>query len=143
MTGLQPLFNMRPMPVAEAVEFGNKAGSTVFAMIESDEAVTNADEIAAVEGIDVLLVGSNDLSIDIGVPGDWKSQVYRSALEKVSDACHRNKKAFGVAGVYNDSEVHDWFINTLGARFLLVEQDLSLIAKGGRKAVGDVPKVRL
>ncbi|KAK7403506.1 hypothetical protein QQX98_010736 [Neonectria punicea] len=143
MTGLMPLFNMRPTSIAEAVEFGNKSGSTVFAMIESGEAVDNAGEIAAVEGVDVLLIGPNDLSLDIGVGGDFASQAYRSSVEKVSEACRKHKKVFGVAGVYDNPEIHDWFINILGARFLLVQQDLSLIAGAGRKSAGAVPQVRL
>ncbi|KAH8722242.1 Pyruvate/Phosphoenolpyruvate kinase-like domain-containing protein [Ilyonectria robusta] len=143
MTGTMPLFNMRSTSIAEAIEFGNKYGSTVFTMVESGEAVKNADEIAAIEGVDVLLVGSNDLSIDIGVPGDFESQAYRSSLEKVSAACKKHNKIFGVAGVYDDPKIHDWFINVLGARFLLVQQDLSLISGGGRRAAGAVPQVHL
>lgn len=134
---------MRSTPIVEAVEHENKYGSTVFAMNESSEAVKNADEMASVDGVDVLLVGSNDLSIDMGVGGDWRSEAYRSVLERVSEACRKNKKAFGVAGVYNDLEMHEWFVNTLSARFLLVEQDLSLIATGGRRAADEEPKFSL
>ncbi|KAM5344698.1 hypothetical protein ACJ41O_010560 [Fusarium nematophilum] len=142
MTGAMPLFNMRPTPLAEAVDFGNASGSTVFAMIESANAVDNADTIAAVDGVDVLLVGSNDLSIDMGVGGRWDSDEYCSSMERVSQACRRHDKIFGVAGVYENPKLHEWFINTLGARFLLVQQDMSLIASGGRKAVEVVPRVR-
>ena len=38
-------------------------------MIETPEAVANADAIAAVEGIDVLHIGSTDLSTEMGIPG--------------------------------------------------------------------------
>ncbi|KAJ3544894.1 hypothetical protein NM208_g2788 [Fusarium decemcellulare] len=140
MTGTMPLFNMQRTPLAEAIEFGNSSGSTVFAMIESQNAVNNSAEIAAVEGVDVLLVGSNDLSIDMGVGGNWDSKEYRSSMERVSQACRKHNKIFGVAGVYDNPTIHEWFINTLGARFMLVQQDLSLIASGGRRAVNAVPK---
>ncbi|KAF4472492.1 fungal specific transcription factor domain-containing [Fusarium albosuccineum] len=140
MTGTMPLFNMQRTPLAEAIEFGNSSGSTVFAMIESQNAVNNSAEIAAVEGVDVLLVGSNDRSIDMGVGGNWDSKEYRSSMEQVSQACRKHNKIFGVAGVYDNPTIHEWFINTLGARFMLVQQDLSLIASGGRRAVNAVPK---
>ncbi|KAK7426564.1 hypothetical protein QQZ08_006894 [Neonectria magnoliae] len=143
MTGLMPLFNMWPTSITNAVESGNKSGSTVFAMIESGEAVDNSGEIAAVEGVDVLLIGSNDLSLDIGIGGDFANQAYRFSVEKVSAACRKHKKLFGVAGVYDDPKIHDWFISILGARFLLVQQDLSLFAVGGHKSVRAVPQVRL
>ncbi|KAI9164137.1 fungal specific transcription factor domain-containing [Paramyrothecium foliicola] len=142
MTGLMPLFGMKSTSLEEATEFGNKSGSSVIVMIESGEAVNRVDEIAAVEGVDVLLVGSNDLTIDMGFGGQWDHQGYRSALEKISQACHRSGKIFGVAGVYDNAEIHDWMINKLGARFMLVQQDLSLIAKGGVSAVKAIPSVR-
>ncbi|KAM5357965.1 hypothetical protein ACJZ2D_015733 [Fusarium nematophilum] len=116
------------------------AMGVVFPHIEN--AVDNADTIAAVDGVDVLLVGSNDLSIDMGVGGRWDSDEYCSSMERVSQACRRHDKIFGVAGVYENPKLHEWFINTLGARFLLVQQDMSLIASGGRKAVEVVPRVR-
>ncbi|KAI8662195.1 Fungal-trans domain-containing protein [Fusarium sp. Ph1] len=139
MTGAMPLFNMRPTPLNEAIEFGNNSGSTVFAMIESKNAVNNSEEIAAVEGVDVLLVGSFDLSIDLGVGGNWDSKEYRTSMEKVSQVCRKHNKIFGVAGVYDNPTLHEWFINTLGARFMLVQQDLSLIAGGGQRAVRAIP----
>ncbi|UPK94286.1 hypothetical protein LCI18_005221 [Fusarium solani-melongenae] len=143
MTGAMPLFNMGPTPLNEATEFGNNSGSTVFAMIESKNAVDNSAEIAAVEGVDVLLIGSFDLSIDLGVGGNWDSKEYRTSVEKVSQVCRKHNKIFGVAGVYDNPTLHEWFINTLGARFMLVQQDLSLIAGGGQRAVRTIPPVRL
>ncbi|RMJ09572.1 hypothetical protein CDV36_010812 [Fusarium kuroshium] len=143
MTGAMPLFNMRPTPLKEAIEFGNNSGSTVFAMIESKNAVNNSEEIAAVEGVDVLLIGSFDLSIDLGVGGNWDSKEYRTSVEKVSQVCQKHNKIFGVAGIYDNPTLHEWFINTLGARFMLVQQDLSLIAGGGKRAVRAIPPVRL
>ncbi|RSL64790.1 hypothetical protein CEP54_004590 [Fusarium duplospermum] len=139
MTGAMPLFNMRPTPLKEAIEFGNNSGSTVFAMIESKNAVNNSEEIAAVEGVDVLLIGSFDLTIDLGVGGNWDSKEYRTSVEKVSQVCRKHNKIFGVAGIYDNPTLHEWFINTLGARFMLVQQDLSLIAGGGQKAVRAIP----
>ncbi|RSL68111.1 hypothetical protein CEP53_002763 [Fusarium sp. AF-6] len=139
MTGAMPLFNMRPTPLKEAIEFGNNSGSTVFAMIESKNAVNNSEEIAAVEGVDVLLIGSFDLSIDLGVGGNWDSKEYRTSVEKVSQVCRKHNKIFGVAGIYDNPTLHEWFINTLGARFMLVQQDLSLIAGGGQRAVRAIP----
>ncbi|KAH7029869.1 Pyruvate/Phosphoenolpyruvate kinase-like domain-containing protein [Microdochium trichocladiopsis] len=141
MTGMLPLFGMRKTSLSTASEVGNALGSTVIVMIESQAAVDRADEIAAVDGVEVLLIGSNDLSIDQGVGGQWHHASYRSAMEKVSQACRKAGKVFGVAGVYDDPELHNWFINTLGARFLLVQQDISLIASGGAQAVKSIPAV--
>jgi hypothetical protein len=46
------------------------AATTLIAMLETPEGIANADAIAAVPGIDVLLIGSNDLCTALGIPGD-------------------------------------------------------------------------
>ena len=142
MTGQQPLFNMKPTPVVDVMKQANKSGSTVFTMIESRDAVECVEEIAAVEGVDVLLIGSMDLSIDLGVPAQFNSNEYRSALETVSKACHKYGKILGIAGVYDNPEVQGWQINSLGAKFMLVAQDASLMYLGGLKASLALPSVQ-
>lgn len=92
MTGQMPIFVMRGMAVDQTIEFCNKSGSTVFAMIESRDAVERADEIAAVEGVDVVLVGSMDLTIDLGSGGQFDKPEYRYSLEKISQACRAHGK---------------------------------------------------
>ena len=142
MTGQQPITGMKTVPVDQTVQLCNESGSSVFAMIESKDAVEIVEEIAAVEGVDVLLVGSSDLSMDLGVPGQMKSEAYRSAVEKVSDACRKYNKILGMAGVYDNPDVQDWAINTLGARFMLVQQDASLIAAGASRGIAALPTVK-
>lgn len=142
MTGAMPLFSMRSTPLDEVISFGNASGSTVFAMIESHDAVDAAEEIAAVDGVDVLLIGSFDLTIECGVGGQFNSQVYRSSVETVAAACRKHGKVFGIAGIYDDPEMQDWMVNTLGARFMLAQQDLSLMAAGAQKAIAALPTVR-
>lgn len=110
-------------------------------MIESKDAIEAVDSIAAVDGVDVLLVGSSDLTIDLGVAGQFRGEVYRSAMEKVSQACRKHGKILAVAGVYDMPDVQDYLLNTLGARFMLVTQDATLIA-GGSKAIQAIPEVK-
>ena len=71
-----------------------------IAQIETKLAVDNAAEIAAVPGIDVLLVGPNDLSLSLGIPGDMMNKLEIDAISHVASCCEKNKKAFGLhAGV--------------------------------------------
>ncbi|KAL5334739.1 Pyruvate/Phosphoenolpyruvate kinase-like domain-containing protein [Aspergillus crustosus] len=139
MTGQMPVFGMRGTTVDETIDFCNKFGSTVFAMAESKEAVESADEIAAV---DVVLVGSMDLTIDLGIGGKFEKPEYRLSLDKISQACRTHGKVFGVAGVYDNPELQSWIINELEARFMLVQQDSSLISAGGIRAVSSLPLVK-
>lgn len=142
MTGQLPQFGLKAMAVEETIRQANQSASTVFAMIESGDAVERADEIAAVDGVDVVLIGSLDLSIELGVPAQFNSEKYRTALDTVSKACRTHGKIFGLAGVYDDPLIQDWAINELGVRFILVQQDTSLISGGGKKAINAVPLVR-
>ncbi|VUC37097.1 unnamed protein product [Clonostachys rosea] len=142
MMGNQPIFATRGISMQDTITFCNKSGSTVFVMIEGKDAVEAVDEIAAVDGVDVVLVGSSDLTVDMGIGGQFDSPLYRSSLERVSQACKARGKIFGVAGVYDSPEIQDWVINTLGARYMLVQQDTSLLVLGARQAVQSLPKVK-
>src|SRR5690606_1781972 len=67
LTAPMPQLGFRTMPVAEAIEALNR-NTLVVAMLETPQAVDNADAIAAVEGIDALLIGTNDLAAEMGIP---------------------------------------------------------------------------
>ena len=59
----------------------------VIPMIETVEAMDNLEEILSVPGIDVLLVGPSDLSINLDVTLDYPNPKYQSALDKIAAAC--------------------------------------------------------
>lgn len=67
-----------------------------IAQIETRAGVENADEIASVKGIDALLIGPNDLSIALGVPGDLMNPIELEAISRVAAACKKHGKAFGL-----------------------------------------------
>ncbi len=64
--------------------------------IETEAAVENAAEIAAVDGVDTLFVGPLDLSVSLGVPGQSAHPKFRTAVEHVVAACHKARKAAGI-----------------------------------------------
>ncbi len=69
----------------------------VVPMIETVESMNNIDEILSVPGIDVLLVGPSDLSINLGITLDYANPKYAEALEKIAAACKRHHV---IAGMY-------------------------------------------
>ncbi len=71
----------------------------VAGMIESVTAVENADAIAAVLGLDMLLVGTNDLCNSLGFPGQYDHPSVMAAYEKVAAACKKHNKYMGVGGL--------------------------------------------
>jgi 4-hydroxy-2-oxoheptanedioate aldolase len=71
---------------------------SVWAQIESARAVEQAEEIAAVPGVDALVIGIADLSFSLGVPLDPNAPALLRAIERVRDVCARAGTALGVAG---------------------------------------------
>src|SRR5688500_13047150 len=67
-------------------------GLVIIPMIETNQAMENIEGILSVPGIDVLLVGPSDLSIELGVPLEYPSDTYQRGLDKIAAAC----KAHGV-----------------------------------------------
>ncbi|MCY4094888.1 MAG: aldolase/citrate lyase family protein [Gammaproteobacteria bacterium] len=59
----------------------------ILPMIETQEAMDNLDEIVKVPGVDVVLVGPSDLSINLGVPLDYTSTTYKDALTRIGSTC--------------------------------------------------------
>ena len=141
MTGQLPVFSLKTTPQDKVIHESNASASSVIIMIETRDGVANADQIAAVDGVDVLLIGSNDLAIELGVPGGFQTDVFRSALETISKACKKHGKIMGLAGIYENYEIQNWAINQLGVKFLLCTQDSAAIAQGAAKSIVAVPAV--
>jgi 2-keto-3-deoxy-L-rhamnonate aldolase RhmA len=84
----------RPGAVKEKFEAANRR-TTFFAQIETADGVKNADAIAAVPGVDCLWVGHFDLSVSLGIPGEFDNPKFAKAIEKVTQACRKHGKALG------------------------------------------------
>ncbi|MFC8045348.1 HpcH/HpaI aldolase/citrate lyase family protein [Nocardia sp. NPDC057353] len=99
-----PFFDYRTVPTATATAAVD-AATLVIAMIESQTALDNIDEIAAVDGIDILLVGANDLTNDIGIAGEYASEKAWAAYQRVIGAAETAGKFAGIGGVPVDGGV--------------------------------------
>jgi 2-keto-3-deoxy-L-rhamnonate aldolase RhmA len=122
-------FGYRPPGNAEAQAAINDA-VLVAAMIESSAGVANAAQIAAVDGIDVLLIGTSDLTAEMGISGQIAHSRVQQAYESVGAACRANGKALGMGGVY-DSDAAARYIKG-GARFILAGSDHSYMLAAGK-----------
>src|SRR6185312_2934790 len=68
----------------------------LLAMVETAAGVEHVDEIAAVDGIDVLWIGHGDLTSSLGVPGQYDSPLYLEAVERIVTAGKRSGKPVGM-----------------------------------------------
>jgi 2-keto-3-deoxy-L-rhamnonate aldolase RhmA len=103
----------------------------LIAMIETPEAIENADAIAAVDSIDVLHIGSSDLSTEMGIAGQYKHARMRQAYEATAKAARAHGKSMGVGGVREDFEFQNWLMQ-LGMRYLTGGSDVGYILSAGR-----------
>lgn len=133
--GGYPILNYRPTPVPDAV--GALQDNTLVAcMIETQEGLDNVEAICAVEGVDVVHVGSNDLLTAMGHPGSFGSAAHIAALEKVIAACKKYGKVPGVGGDRNLARQVE-FIRK-GMRFITTNSEIAFILAEGSRVTGEL-----
>lgn len=133
VAGAQPQLGFRAAPVAEATRLVNEE-VLVVVMLETPQAIANADAIAAVKGVDVLLIGTNDLCAEMGIPGQFTDARVEAAYATVIAACGRHGKHPGMGGVYEPALLQKYI--GMGMRFILSGSDLSFMMAGARERTG-------
>jgi 2-dehydro-3-deoxyglucarate aldolase/4-hydroxy-2-oxoheptanedioate aldolase len=85
--GLSPFnFNFEPMTMPQMMEFVNE-NTMVVLQIETVRAFEARNELLSVPGIDAVMVGPSDLSISLGVPGDFQNPKLVDTVEKIRESC--------------------------------------------------------
>jgi len=124
MTGVLPQLDFKQKPIAEVAKLIND-NMLIVIMLESPEAISNVDSIAEVEGVDVILIGTNDLCMEMGIPGDYNNPKVKEAYRKVIEACKKHGKTPGMGGVYNEELMSEYI--GMGMKFILSGSDLSFM----------------
>jgi 4-hydroxy-2-oxoheptanedioate aldolase len=88
-------------------------------------------QIAAVDGIDVLLMGTNDLCLEMGIPGHLDHERVVKAIDTVVAACRKHGKWPGLGGVYG-KELMKRYIGR-GMRFVLAGNDISMLLSAAQE----------
>lgn len=114
------------MPLDTYIKTANEETFLVI-QIEEPGAVDHAQEIAEVEGVDVLLLGPADLSILSGIPGQFDHPKLKEAMRKVADAAKKAGKNWGLptGSLEQTKQVMD-----MGARFICHGCDLIMVKSG-------------
>ena len=108
----------------------------VACMIETPEGLENVDAIAAVEGVDVIHVGLNDLLTAMGKPGSYGSPESISALDRVFAAAKKHGKISGVGGDRNLQRQMDSIRK--GAQFLTTNSDIAFMMAEATRVTGEL-----
>jgi 2-keto-3-deoxy-L-rhamnonate aldolase RhmA len=129
--GLGPALGYRAAPLSELNNRLN-ADTAVIVMLETAAGIDNAEAIAAVPGIDVLLIGSGDLTTNYGIPGQVDHPRLREAYERVARACRIHGKTLGVGGIRHNVGLQGELVR-LGARFVIAGTDVNYVLAGARQ----------
>lgn len=93
--GLSPFhFDHEPVTMPQMIEHVNEH-SMVVLQIETKKALDMREELLAVPGIDAVMIGPADLSISLGVPGQFQHPLVVEAMEAIRDTCERRGIAPG------------------------------------------------
>ena len=132
LAGAQAIFDFKRIPIGEMIEAAN-AALLVIPLMETPTAIANAEAIAAVPGIDALLIGTNDLAAEMGIPGEYGHAKIAGAYETVIATCRKHNKWPGMGGV-DAEELMRKYIG-MGMRLVLTGSDGGfLIAGASRRA---------
>jgi len=123
--GPLPHLQYRSFPAAQADKALNDA-TILIVQFESEQALSNADAIAAVEGVDLVMIGSNDLLADWGLAGQYEHPRLRDAYAKTIAACRKHGKHVGVGGLASRPQLAAEFVR-LGARYVSTGTDLGFL----------------
>lgn len=103
----------------------------IVAMLESEDGIANAEAIAAVPGIDMLLIGTNDLCAELGMHGQYDNPKIRAAYETVAAACKKHALPLGIGGIKGGPLLPA--LHALGARFMLASTDEALLLAAAKE----------
>ena len=137
VSGSYTVFDFRAVPAPEALPALNDY-TLVVCMIEDAEGLKNLEEIAAVDGIDVIHVGSSDLLTGIGMPGAYGCPEHIAALDRVIKVAKAHGKIPGVGGDRNVARQAE-FIRK-GARFLTTNSDIAFLTAEASRVTGELRK---
>jgi 4-hydroxy-2-oxoheptanedioate aldolase len=125
-SGAAPQLNYRPLPTDQTIRELDRA-SMVVAMIESRTGLDAVEDIAAVEGVDMLLVGASDLSTELGVAGQVDHPEVHKAFLRVIEACRVHGKAVGIGGMGGRPDLVRQYLE-LGAGFVSTGNDITFLS---------------
>ena len=135
ITGALPQIGFETYPLKDATEAINRE-TLVVVMLESPEAIDNADKIAEVPGIDALLIGTNDLSLEMGIPGELGHPDIVAAYASVITACKAHGKYAGMGGVYKPELMAKYI--EMGTQLILAGNDISFLMESARRQASAV-----
>jgi 4-hydroxy-2-oxoheptanedioate aldolase len=126
-------YQYRRFPITETNAAMNDATSLVL-MLETVDALENVEEIIATPGVDMMMIGSNDLCGEMGISGQYDHPKLEAAFARAIAAARTVSKHIGVGGLAARDDLMEKFVK-MGARYVSTGTDMAFLqAECGRKA---------
>ena len=107
--------------------------------IETKEALTHLDEIAAIKGVDVLFIGPADLTMELGIFGQFNHPLFMDAVQRTIAAANKAGKATGIL-FFNIDEYNKYY--EMGIRLIACGGDAAFVVAGAKKMAEELAKLR-
>ena len=122
-------------------DYYKKSGDQILGIvqIETKEVLNHLDEVAAIEGVDVLFIGPADLTMELGIFGQFDHPVFLDAVDKIVSAAKKAKKAVGIL-FFNPEDYQKY--HKLGIRFIACGADATFVADGARNMANKLADFR-
>lgn len=143
-----PLGNRGVATMVRAAGFGKsfddyyknaKANLLGIVQIETVEALSHLDDIASVDGVDVLFIGPGDLTMDMGIFGEFNHPRYINAVEDTIHAASKSGKAVGIL-FFDTNDYKRYF--EMGIRFIGCGSDSVFLGNGAKEMVSKLNSMR-
>ena len=111
---------------AKEMESSNNETMIILQM-ETQSFIDQLEEITSIEGVDATMVGPFDLSVSLGIPGEFDNPKYWAAIDRMVEVCDKNGVAPGVHAATPEALAKH---KERGVRFLTCATDASTLLKG-------------
>jgi len=125
------LTDYKDMPLRERAEKFNQ-NTVIVLQIERKEAIKNIEQLLSIKAVDAALIGPNDLSLSLGVPGEYRHPLMMEAIQKVVDTC---KKLHIASGIHVRDLETLFYWKTQGMKMLAYSTDAALMMSALTDAV--------
>ena len=122
------------LPLQEQLDYWN-GRTLLIPQCETAGCLEHIEEIAALEGVDGIFVGPFDLSISLGIPGQFQDPILLAAFDRVLKACRAAGK-FSMIFTANPAWIKDYY--AMGFDMVTCSMDAAVLIQGFKDLVKDV-----
>jgi 2-keto-3-deoxy-L-rhamnonate aldolase RhmA len=108
------------------------------AMIETRAAIDNLDRILQVRGLDCIMIGPDDLSQDLGVPGELQAPVLLEAYEEIFAKCKAAGIPYGLSA-QSPEMARTWV--SKGCTWIPYQNDAAMVLNAARAVVPQLREI--